>query len=519
MTCLLLLQACFFLQNAGAPCAVQRGELALAGISKGPYGSPLGLAGTFAAIGSEFAGTAGAVHLFAQREGRWEPAVVLEPPLGRADERFGTALVLADERLVVGAFGTRREDGVASGSLYVYELTDGWRLQARLFPEGLSQPEYFGVALAADGERILAGAPEAADHGSRSGAVYIFRRDAAGSDGWVQEARLLPDPTGAALGEFGGAVALRGDTALIGVPGHARVDVFRREGDAWRLAERLSGERTSRFGSALAIAGDSVLVGAPYWPGATIPRGAVHVFERGEGHWKETATITQSTSSTLGFGSSVDVDDELAAIGSLGYLGVYPSHGTWFVQRSGDGWGLPQPVVPLASPASFSLGNVVALADRRLLVGDASLTAANGNAFFFDVGHEAGGNVVTRQGPGNVQALAAAPAAPGALLVLEIGPFPAGYDAGRVFAFEAPGSLPVGSGTLLCQDAGSGPLLVQFFSGTPGSVRESRASVPPAPELAGFSFCVQALFESPARPLLLTNALDIRLGACSCSER
>lgn len=508
-------------QGSGDSCLVQRAELLPPGPPPGgSYATALDIDGPFAAVACSLGATGGVVHVFARREGSWEQAVVLEPPRPVAGEGFGNALALGRERLVVSASGTLRSDGVDSGSLYVYEIEEGsWVLRDQAFPRGSASWEDFGASIAAEGELLVVGAPAADDLGYRAGAAYVFRRDVRSPEGWRQEARLLPDATPtASLADFGHAVALEGETVWIGVPGRSRIDRFRLRGGAWRLVESLADPAPSRFGAALSVRGDSALVGAPFWPSPSIPHGAVHAYERRrpEGAWERTGTLRQSTSISLGFGSSVVLEDELAAVGSLGYLGVYPSHGTWLLERSGDRWGEPRAVVPLGSPSSFPLGNTVALEGRSLLVGAPGFTTA-ASAFAFDLGRPSGGSVVQRQGPGNPQALDARPASVGAELAFELGPFPPGYRTATLFGFEAPASIPIGTGTLLCQDAGSGLLfLASSVGATPGGTASWTLDTPPAAELAGFSFCAQAVFRSAVMPVVLTNALDIRLGSCEC---
>lgn len=511
----LLVPVLLALQGSDAPCTVQRAELRPpAVVSPYTYGTALALAGRFAAVGSWLEGAGGAVHLFEEREGRWQPSSVLEPPGARPGDRFGDSLALDAARLFVSAPGTRAPAGGTPGSLYVYELAGGaWELQSQVFADGSSQPESFGSSIAVSEDRILAGAPFAGDLGIQSGAAYVFRRE---GEAWVQEARLLPDPAaasqGASYGAFGFMVVMDGEIALIGAPGLSLVYCYRRAGRTWSLEQVLTGQQGARFGEALALDGSTALVGVAL--SGPLMTGSVPVYERLAEGWRHTETITRARPSTFGFGGYVALDDGLAAIGSIEF-GIYPSNGTWLVERRGDRWSEPLAVVPLGSQ-SYALGDTVALDARRLLVGE---LVDGPTAFVLDVGRAAGGSILERQGPGNLHSLSAGRASIGRMLTFEVGPNPAVFYSPRIFGFEAPASLPLGGGTFLCDPDSELLFLSPSLGGGAGATHDWSISIPPARELAGFSFCAQAFFRSSvSQPLLFTNALDIELGSCVCPD-
>ena len=131
--------------------------------------------------------------------------------------------------------------------------------------------DYLGVAVAVSGDTAVVGAPEydpAA--GSDAGAAFVYVR--AGGV-WTWQATLTA-ADGDAYDQFGTAVALSGDTALVGAPwGDADVDgsgaayVFTRTGSTWTQQQKLdlTGEANFRdkFGDAVALSGDTAVIGAP----------------------------------------------------------------------------------------------------------------------------------------------------------------------------------------------------------------------------------------------------------------
>src|SRR5688500_2161260 len=81
---------------------------------------------------------------------------------------------------------------------------------------------YFGTAVAIDGDTAIIGAPYDDELATSGGATYVFVHD--GSN-WVEEAKLLP-ANGAAFDFFGSSVAVDGDTALVGAPGSGNGAAF-----------------------------------------------------------------------------------------------------------------------------------------------------------------------------------------------------------------------------------------------------------------------------------------------------
>lgn len=496
-------------QDVPAPCAIERAVLHPDGGGHA-FGRAVSLSGSRAAVGGHGPLIGAGVLVFVERDDGWVQEVLLQ---GAEQELFGAAVLLDGERLLVGATASFRPDGVRTGSLHVFErLAGAWRLAAQLFPDVGGDHDRFGSAIAASGERLLVGAPGSSDLGSEAGAAFVFRRDPLAAQGWVQEARLLPDQPPFPGSLFGKGVALEGDTALVGAPGRARVVAYARDAAGWSVVQRLAGEPGSHYGAALALRGARALVGAPLQGGAG-PRGAGIVLERGPGGWAETATVWQSTSSQMALGDSVALGDDVLALGSLGYLGVYPSHGTWIARREGAGWGEPVPILPTGSTAHLPLGTRVALDGERLLVGEQGFPAPHEDAFVFEIGSVRDGKVLERSGAGNALALRARPVAPGSTLALEIGPFatPAQVIA---FAFDAPAALPVPGGTLLC----GGQQLFLRNVAYPGNASSAtaRLAVPALAALEGFTFCAQALIRPSGAPAMLTNALDVRIGGCAC---
>ena len=178
-----------------------------------------------------------------------------------------------------------------------------------------------------------------------SGAVYVFVRQ---GQRWTQQAHIKAsnaDPED----RFGESVALSGmgrwfsdedseDVLVVGASFERSSSrdvqsddnlsragaayVFVREGTAWRQAAYLKADRPtmdSRFGAAVAVSGDTVVVGEPQSSTAVGRGGAVHVFERSAGTWRESVRLEATHPGDRDeFGGALALDGDLLAVGAQG---------------------------------------------------------------------------------------------------------------------------------------------------------------------------------------------------------
>lgn len=146
---------------------------------------------------------------------------------------------------------------------------------------------------------------------------------------WMTETVVADD--GAGDDRFGNAVAVDGDTAVIGAfdakigdnyyQGAAYVLI--RQNGSWTQAQKLvasDGAGMANFGSAVAISGDTILVSAT---GANVDghslQGAVYVFHDIDGTWTETQHFSSSDGgSGDSFGNAIALDGSTALIGAKG---------------------------------------------------------------------------------------------------------------------------------------------------------------------------------------------------------
>lgn len=213
---------------------------------------------------------------------------------GEAQEQFGSAVDIDGDTLVVGTtyfslLGNHTEPDAA----YVFVRDGGaWTFQAKLTASDGTPGDRFGHAVAIDGDAILVGA-HLADIGANEdqGAAYVFTLS---GDAWTEQAQLTAG-NGAAGDEFGWSVSLSGDTAFVGVnfrpvggqPRQGAAYIFTRNGNAWSEEERLSasdGAEGDFFGESVALDAGTALIGAPLTDvGGNVNQGAAYLFGEWDG--------------------------------------------------------------------------------------------------------------------------------------------------------------------------------------------------------------------------------------------
>ena len=267
------------------------------------FGTALALSGATALVGAPLgdgaAADSGAVYVFELQPAGWVQTAVLTAGDGDAGDRFGGSVSLSGDTAWIGA-SLDDVDGpggpppvlIDAGSAYAFERTGGvWSEDAKLVPAGASAFDRFGTSVSVSGETALVGASFGEGEVPNSGAAHVFERVASV---WTEAAVLAPGD-GAGLDRFGIAVAIDGDTAVVGadLADDAALDagaavVYRRNTlcapppqGIWIEVPQLvpcgaaSGDQTGR---AVAISGDTVVLGAPRDDGAAADGGAAYVY-------------------------------------------------------------------------------------------------------------------------------------------------------------------------------------------------------------------------------------------------
>ena len=199
--------------------------------------------------------------------------VRLEPSFWLSGSGFGKSVSLSNGTAAIGAFSDPRVRPLA-GSVYIYETVGGnWQETAALAPADLEDSDQFGWSVDLDGDFLIVGSrfDDDADHGDpycQSGSAYVFRRI---NSVWHEITKLVAS-SAACADEFGYAVAVHDDVAVVGAPGSDLADskagavyVYRLEGSQWLEEAVLTAAQSApraQFGCSVALHDDLLVVGA-----------------------------------------------------------------------------------------------------------------------------------------------------------------------------------------------------------------------------------------------------------------
>jgi len=320
-----------------------------------------------------------------QATGVWNESAKLVSGDGEDGDLFGRC-ALSGTTLLVGACCDTNENGAGAGAAYVFERALGergaWIEVAKLTASDGEAGDAFGHSVGISGSTAVVGAWLEAGASSSEGAAYVFD----GVSG--AEVAKLTAPVPELVGHFGDAVAISGDTIVVGA---SRIDaqgvkdagaayVFERDAggpDAWGLvAELTSGapEIYGEFGEFVAIGGDVIAVSSRR-EGAWA--GAAYVFERDAGGANAWGLVAELAPAELTagaqFGSSLATDGHRLAVGAtVAALSGTAGGAAWLFERDTGGpgaWG-EVTVLQASDEESYErFGISVALSEDRVLVG------------------------------------------------------------------------------------------------------------------------------------------------------
>lgn len=338
--------------------------------------------------------------------------------------------------------------GVARGASPLYADEE-----ARLQPSAQSAGDHYGYAVAVSGDTALVGAYGVA---ALRGGAWISERTGAT---WSTPVPLSVADV-VANDAFGSSVALSedGDTALVGAPGQGSgaAYVFVRSGGAWVQEAKLSpadGVTGDRYGLSVAVSGDTAVVGAPERDART---GAVYVWTRSGTTWTAAPAFAGRLAGDR-YGWSVAISGSTALVGAP--FAEYAIGRAWLLDRSAGTWAEGQRLAAASGDEVTGAGFGLSVA----LDGDTAVLGANG------IGGETGAAYVFARSGGSwalQQKLFAPDGVTGdnfgsvALCgdTAVIGAFHRDADRGAAYAFVRSGVTWTVLPTVLASDAASGDL-------------------------------------------------------------
>jgi hypothetical protein len=384
---------------------------------------------------------AGAAYVFVRNGTNWIQQAYLKASNTAAGDGFGVRLALSGDTAVIGAQG---EDSSAtgvngnqsnnsatdSGAAYVFVRSGtNWVQQAYLKASNARAFAHFGSP-AISGDTIVVGAwgessnatgvngNQANSSANAAGAAYVFVRN---GTNWTQQAYLKASNTGA-VDNFGdSAVAVDGDTIVIGAPqedsGATGVNgnqsdnsatdsgaayVFVRNGTNWSQQAYLKASNTGAgnlFGVSAAVSGDTIVIGAGLEnSGETgvngnqsnqgAPHsGAAYIFVRNGTNWIQQAYLKASNATAYHyFGAAVAISHDTVVVGadaSSEESGIEDSGTAYVFVRSGTNWTQQAYLKASNARGSDFFGGLLAVSGDTVVVGapgeDSAAMGINGD--------------------------------------------------------------------------------------------------------------------------------------------
>jgi FG-GAP repeat len=316
------------------PTWTQQAELTATDAAVGSFGCSLSVSGDTAVIGAgetlvDSQPSTGAVYVFVRNGTTWDLQQELKAADGEISDGFGCSVALNGDTVVIGAPGRAVAKVPAPGVAYIFVRNSGvWTQQQELSASDGAASDFFGGSVAVNADTAVVGAwgKEVGTH-LEQGAAYVFVR----SGGvWTQQQEITEN--GAAGDLFGRSVAVGANTALIGAPGKSNPHVnqgaayvFVRKAAVWTKQQELlasNGANHDYFGTAVALSGNTALIGAPnnvHPPNAG--EGVAYVFVRSADQWAQQHELKAANGANgNGFGDSVALSGNTAWISAIDTL-------------------------------------------------------------------------------------------------------------------------------------------------------------------------------------------------------
>ena len=357
------------------------------------FGNSVAISGDTAIVGAlgddDNGDISGSAYLFDTAKG--VQIAKLLPSDGEEHDLFGSSVAISGTTAIVGAF-LDDDNGVGSGSAYLFDTTTGVQI-AKLLPEDGAIYDWFGYSVAISDTTAVVGAYGDGDNGYNSGSAYLFDNTTG-----RQIAKLLPDD-GAFSAQFGYAVAISGNTAIVAAPwaGH--------DGSNYGLAylfDATTGKQTGklvpnlsegffRIGRSIAINDDIAILGAWIEDDNGGLSGAAFLFDTLTG--RQLAELRpDDVTATDFFGDSVGISGATAIVGAF----ADDANGSWsgsaYLFDTVAGRRIAK-ILPIDGEAHDEFGISVAITGapgNELAIvgaiGDGDNGDSSGSAYLFDAG-------------------------------------------------------------------------------------------------------------------------------------
>ena len=328
------------------------------------------------------------------RASGWRYEQTLTASNGAAFDQFGISVGIDGDTIIVGAERADVNGQSSMGSAYVFTYANGSWDETQILTESLSALDYYGSAVAINGDTLAVGARFEASGGK----AFVYDR---GTNGMWNRVATLSDVIFDPNANFGVSLALDGDTLVVGADFHdttsgsfdnrGAVYVFDRNtptANAWGYVTHLTAPvGSSKLGHSVALHGNTLVSGArfsstpdPNNPGEFLSStGRAFVYEnssRSPDTWSEVAVLEAGadTAAYNYFGKSVAIRGDAVLVGANGFNN---GRGKVYQFSRGTGWAESDTYTASDGVNEDGFGNALAAGDSEFAIG-----APFGNALY-----------------------------------------------------------------------------------------------------------------------------------------
>ena len=400
----------------------QQAKLLAADASAGSdFGMNVGIDSNLVVVGAHLeasqASRSGAAYVFSRGGSTWAQVSKVVAADAGADFIFGRSVDIDRTRLVVGA---SKSNGTGAAYFFepLYQLPDQDLTYCSDPVAAVAPP---GTDACGDPVTVSSSSPTTFSTPGTYTLDWTFT-DAAGNEATARQTVRVNDGNPPVPDDFlaaswqqlqtlqtndqdnddglGSSIAVDGNTAIVGAPGHSggsnlgAAYIFTQTADGWTQAQQLVMPvplPSAQFGVSVAISGEYAVVGAWFdGPSSGERNGAAHVYHRLNGSWVHEVQLTASDGAFFdGFGFTVAMDNDLIAIGapvkSSGGDPDFDNAGAVYLFRhDGTQWAEEQKLISPNAIQDGAFGTAISCDANRVLIGAPGETV--GEAYLYAYG-------------------------------------------------------------------------------------------------------------------------------------
>ena len=218
--------------------------------------------------------------------------------------------------------------------------------------------------------------------------------------------QMITDLSGLPFDNFGYAVAISGNYAIVGAPSakvgsiihQGAVFIYQYNGSTWLFKQTITnsgGAANDNFGTSVSISGDNAIVGSPYDKiNANLNQGSANIYKYNGSNWIQQQYLYETTGANASdnFGRSVSISGSYAAVGIPGPDAINSqNNGSANIYKfNGTNWVFLQKVKDYYGEKGELFGFAVSISGNYLIVGspfdnyDLNLKQGSASIYKFD---------------------------------------------------------------------------------------------------------------------------------------